>query len=185
VAAGFAMDRGHGTLKFYSFHNDKWVLNGLIKNGLISLSATWDNLATASLRPPNSLFTGATSNFGQKLILRGPHRNQALAVSHGESGGMSRFNEPVGTRRLSRCDLIVERDCECKDTLIICPFPNFLARKCKKLSFCYLEMTKQAVQYALSCSSCRSCSKLWEGSNLWGHKIIYIILILYIFFMAE
>ena len=46
---------------------------------------------------------------------------------------MSRFNEPVGTRRLSPCDLIAER--ECKGTLMNRGFANFFAKKVQKTAF--------------------------------------------------
>jgi len=48
---------------------------------------------------------------------------------------MSRFNEPVGTRRLSPCDLIAER--ECKGTLMNRGFANFFDKKSEKMCiFC-------------------------------------------------
>ena len=56
----------------------------------------------------------------------------------------SRLNEPGARVRFSPCDLLAER--ECKDTSNFRVFPNFLAKKCKKLVFCNVEMTKWGVK---------------------------------------
>ena len=42
VAAGLAMDRGHGILKFYSFHNDKM--------GFKWVNKKWVNFASGNMR---------------------------------------------------------------------------------------------------------------------------------------
>ena len=50
---------------------------------------------------------------------------------------------------------------ECKDTLIIRGFPNFLAKKCKKSAFCNVEMAELVKGSYLGGASNDRQSRAW------------------------
>ena len=54
----------------------------------------------------------------------------------------------------------------CKDTSHFRVFPNFLAKKCKKLVFCNVEITNGVFRVVESCVCSPSCLKLWEDSKV-------------------
>ena len=94
----------------------------------------------------NSVVVGVRSEYGA--------RSEAVSWStHGRRGEIS---------RKIRC----VPESECKVTLMKWGFPNFLAKKCKKLVFCNVEMTKRRILGSKSSVCSPSCLKLWEGSKV-------------------
>ena len=69
-----------------------------------------------------------------------------------------------------KVDFCGKSDCECKDTLIFSLFPNFLAKKCKKLVFCNVEMTKRGGGSESSVCSPSSFLRLRFGRSEGGSK---------------
>ena len=54
----------------------------------------------------------------------------------------------------------------CKGTLMKRGFANYLARKCKKLVLCNVEITNGVFRVVESCVCSPSCLKLWEVSKV-------------------
>ena len=128
-----------------------------------------------SRNPCNPWYGFSVPSFQRSLAFGALYIEFGILVKFRCGGGVVGVRRPFGARpmvvrpgarRNFAGNSVLLFVSHCKDTMNICLFPNFLAKKCKKLEFCNVEMAKQAIGEVWSCYSCRSCSKLWEDSKV-------------------